>query len=38
MADIFRQQDYALDNVQLGWANREDTFKKYILEWQQSKR
>jgi len=38
LADISNQQDFALDNVQLGWANREDAFKKYILEWQQSKK
>ena len=38
LADIFKQQDFALDNVQLGWANREDAFKKYILEQQQSKK
>jgi len=38
LADIFKEPDYVLDNVQLGWAKREDTFKKYILEHQQSKK
>jgi len=38
LSDIFKQGNFDLDNVQLGWANREDTFKKYILEQQQSKK
>jgi len=38
LSDIFNQGNFDLDSVQLGWANREDTFKKYILERQQSKK
>jgi len=34
LADLFNQHDNAPDDVQLGWAQREDTFKTYILEQQ----
>jgi len=38
LADIFKETNYILDNVQHGWAQWEDTFKKYILACQQSKK
>jgi len=41
LADLFNncnKHDNVPDNVQLGWAQREDTFKTYILEQQRSKK
>jgi len=37
LADIFKEQENIPSNVLFGWAKREDTFKNYILERQQSK-
>jgi len=38
LADLFKQHDNVPDDVQLGWAQREDTFKTYILERQRTKK
>jgi len=38
LADVFNKQDNVPDDVQLRWAQREDKFKTYILERQQSKK
>jgi len=38
LADLFNKHDNAPDDVQLGWAQREDTFKMYILEQQCTKK
>jgi len=38
LADVFNKQDNVPDDVQLRWAQREDKFKLYILEHQQSKK
>jgi len=32
LSDIFHTKDIKPDMVQLGWAQREDTFKAYILQ------
>jgi len=38
LANLFNQHNNVPDDVQLGWAQREDTFKSYILEHQRSKK
>jgi len=38
LADVFHKLDFKPDIVQLGWAQREDTFKEYILQLQQLKK